>query len=103
MDDTLSAPQRQALAASIRANTLCGQCQSATLIGWPSGQLEREDMPRGAAYDSVSKHWYLVRCDYFKMTVPHPGQMAFCEAHKATVGANAGKSAAEKSPPKSKP
>ena len=101
MDDTLSAPQRQALAASIRANTLCGQCQSATLIGWPSGQLEREDMPRGAAYDSVSKHWYLVRCDYFKMTVPHPGKMTFCEAHKASVEGNAGKSAAGKPSAKS--
>lgn len=85
-----------AVIAAIRAKTLCGQCQSATFIGWPGERLEREDMPRGAGYDGESRHWYQVRCDYFKMTVPHPGQMAFCEAHKPPASGNAKKSSAEK-------
>jgi hypothetical protein len=66
----------------IRANSLCGQCQSSTLIGWPKKFLDRDEFPRGTEFDEEAKCWYLVRCDYFKITVPHPDQMSFCDAFK---------------------
>ncbi|HCS64507.1 MAG TPA: hypothetical protein DIW64_10760 [Cellvibrio sp.] len=66
----------------IRLNSLCGQCQSSTLIGWPDEDVDRDELPRGAVLDQETKSWYLVRCDYFRFTVPHPDQMSFCDAFK---------------------
>ena len=71
------------IADFIREKNLCGSCQSSTLIGWPREHLDVDDLPRNAASDHQVECWYMVRCDYFRMTIPHPDRLAFCEAHKS--------------------
>ena len=65
----------------IRMNSLCGNCKSSTLIGWPI-EVDRDDLPRSIEKDRETDHWYLIRCDYFKITVSQPQELAFCEAYK---------------------
>ena len=66
------------------ATPLCGSCQSATFMAWhdPHNTLDADDLPRGAVNLREYDTRYMIRCDYFRMTVPHPEKLTLCEAYK---------------------
>ena len=61
---------------------LCGKCNAATFMVWDCQDIKTEhDTPPGMARIG-KKLGYVVRCDYFKITVKAPYLLQGCEAFR---------------------
>jgi hypothetical protein len=58
----------------------CGRCKSAKFMVWELSKREYGDnKPPSGAVAHGTDIWYLVRCDYFKLTVYEPRMLSKCE------------------------
>ena len=65
----------------IKQRLLCGTCTAAKFMVWDAEGLD--DKPSGVARDRATGLAYLVRCDYFRLTVQSPHALKHCEGYKS--------------------
>ncbi len=71
------------LAEQLRAGSLCGQCKSSTLLGgWSDETVSKDNLPSFVIDSDEHECSYMIRCDYFKLTIPEPETLQFCETFK---------------------
>ena len=74
--------------AQLKQDLLCSHCTAAKLMVWDSKRGDGlEDKPHGLSYHGPSGLHFLVRCDYFRVTVQSPAALIKCEGFQAKKGA----------------
>jgi len=62
---------------ALRQRVLCGRCKAGKLMIWETSDGRMSDKPNGgASHDGL---FYLVRCDYFRLTVQSPDALITCD------------------------
>jgi hypothetical protein len=64
----------------IKQRVLCGTCTAAKFMFWTADELD--DKPSGLTRDRTTGLAYLIRCDYFRLTVQSPHALQHCEGYK---------------------
>jgi hypothetical protein len=73
----------------LAAKLLCSSCQSAKFMRWDGDGLGGLDKPHGMNKDKETGTFYVLRCDYFKLTVFEPASLRSCDAWKEKGDADA--------------
>ena len=73
---------------ALRQKLLCGRCSASKLMIWgkssrgfSDGSNDMIDKPHGLQHDNGV--YYLVRCDYFRLTVQSPDLLMQCDGFQA--------------------
>lgn len=73
-------------AVRLAPKLLCSSCQSAKFMRWRADDAVGMDRPHGMHKDAATGMWYVLRCDYFRLTVFEPPSLAHCDAWKEKGG-----------------
>lgn len=80
----------------IKQRLLCGSCSAAKFMFW--SWLEPDAKPHGLCEDRDTELAYLVRCDYFRLTVQSPEGLKKCEGYHPKEVRHAPTAAADPTP-----
>ena len=65
---------------AIKHELICGNCKSAKFMFWQSDQLVGEhDAPNGSVKDRKRGMTFLIRCEFYRITVKSPAALLKCE------------------------
>lgn len=62
---------------------LCASCRSAKFMRWDAEAVAMMDKPNGMNKDQQTGMYYVLRCDYFRLTVFSPEGLRECDAWQA--------------------